>query len=206
MLQKKVTLKGLAAILLFSIAVSMIGGDSLTSAAGKERYKSSYLKYVKQQQKKSRKKLYYAIISASDGKMPVLLMTDSCMKSSKNAVHADVYSYSCSKVVHIASMQSTGSSYPLLEHGKYIISGWHHSSQRLMVSGGTGRMESVDGFGIDNAKCHKKSWTIVNGRKKNYSVKNISMKKAFAQDYYSNAYDKGGKAIVFKKVPARTAQ
>ena len=62
MLQKKVTLKGLAAILLFSIAVSMIGGDSLTSAAGKERYKSSYLKYVKQQQKKSRKKLYYAVL------------------------------------------------------------------------------------------------------------------------------------------------
>ena len=208
MFQKKVTLKGLAAILLFSIAVSMVGGNSLTVAAGKERYKSSYLKYVKQQQKKSRKKLYYAIISASDGKMPVLLITttDAWMKSSKNAVQAGVYSYSDGRVIHITDMQSTGSGYPLLRHGKYIISGWHHSSQRLMVSGATGHMESVDGFGIDNAKCHKKSWIIANGKKQNYSAKNISMKKACAQDYYSNAYEKGGKAIIFKKAPARPAQ
>lgn len=199
MFQRKVTRKGLAALLLFSVAVSVFGGKSSVFAAEKEKYRSSYLQYVKQQQKKSQKKLYYAIINASDGKMPVLLVTDARMRD-KAAVHASVYSYSGGKVVHITEMQSTGTGYPLLKKGKYIISGWHHSSQRLMVSGAKGYMESVDGFGIENAKCHKKSWMILNGKKKDLVLKNISEKKAMALDYYLNAYENGGKAIVFQKV------
>lgn len=199
MFQRKVTRKGLAALLLFSVAVSVFGGKSSVFAAGKEKYRSSYLQYVKQQQKKSQKKLYYAIINASDGKMPVLLVTTARMRD-KGAVHASVYSYSGGKVVYITEMQSTGTAYPLLKKGKYIISGWHHSSQRLMVSGAKGYMESVDGFGIENAKCNKKSWMILNGKKKDLVSKNISEKKAMALDYYSNAYENGGKAIVFQKV------
>jgi len=199
MFQKKVTGKGLAALLLFSVTVSIFGGKLSVYAAGKEKYRSSYLQFVKQQQKKSQKKLYYAIINASDGKMPVLLVTTARMRD-KGAVHASVYSYSDGKVVHVTEMQSTGTGYPLLRKGKYIISGWHHSSQRLMVSGAKGYMESVDGFGIENAKCHKKSWTILNGKKEDLVSKNISEKKAMALDYYSNAYETGGKVITFKKI------
>ena len=202
MFQRKVTRKGLAALLVFSVVVSVFGGSVAVNAAGKEKYKSSYLVFAKQQQKKTKKKLYYAIINASDGRMPVLLVTtaDAWMKSSKNAVYASVYSYSGSKVVHIAEMQSTGSGYPLLKNGEYIVSGWHHSSQRLKVSGAKGYMKSVDGFGMEHAKCHKKSWTIVDGKKKDFVSKNISQKKALSMDYYMNAYENGGKAIVFQKV------
>ncbi len=208
MFQKKAIAKGLAALLLLSITVSAFGGNSIAAAAGKEVYKSSYIKYAKQQQKKSRKTLYYAIINASDGKMPVLLVTtsDSYIKHDTGAIHADVYSYSDGKVVQITKMQSTGSGYPLLQKDKYIISGWHHSSQRLMVSGANGYMETIDGFGMENTKCHQKSWTIANGKKKDFSSKIISEKKAFSLDYYNNAYEKGGKIIKFKKVNARAKQ
>lgn len=203
MFQKKVTEKGLAALLLFSVMVSVIGGSSIANAAGKEKYKSSYLQFVKQQQKNSQKKLCYAIINASDGKMPVLLVAraDFCVKGGKEgAVQASVYSYSDGKVVHITEMQSTGSGYPLLKKDKYIISGWHHSSQRLMVSGAKGYMDTVDGFGINGGKCHKKSWVVVNGKKQDVTSKVISEKKAAALDYYLNASEHGGKTIVFKKV------
>ena len=85
MFQRKVTRKGLAALLVFSVVVSVFGGSVAVNAAGKEKYKSSYLQFAKQQQKKTKKKLYYAIINASDGRMPVLLVTtaDAWMKSSK---------------------------------------------------------------------------------------------------------------------------
>lgn len=201
MFQKKMTVQGLAALLLFSIAVSAMGWQTPAAAAGKERYRSSYIRFVKQKQRKTKKKLYYAITNASKDGMPVLLVTTSgaWMKSGKNAVQADVYSYS-SKVVFIAKMQSTGSGYPLLQKGKYIISGWHHSSQRLTVSGAEGYMESVDGFGMESGKCHKESWTISNGKKKKYVKKTISEKKANALDYYSNAYENGAKEIVFHRV------
>lgn len=200
MFQRKAARKGLAALLVFSVLVSVFGGGAAVSAAGKEKYRSSYMQFAKQQQKKTRKKLYYAIIHASEDKMPVLLVTDGRINGGKGAVHASVYSYSDGKVVHIAEMQSTGTAYPLLKKGEYIISGWHHSSQRLKVSGAKGYMQSVDGFGIDKAKCHKKSWTIIDGKKKDFVSKNISQKKAFALDYYANAYENGGKVIAFKKI------
>ena len=41
MFQKKVTEKGLAALLLFSVMVSVIGGSSIANAAGKEKDRKS---------------------------------------------------------------------------------------------------------------------------------------------------------------------
>ncbi len=202
MFKKKMSQQGLAVFLLFSVVVSMLGGSLSVKAAGKEKCRMLYRQYVKQQQKKSKKKLYYAIVNASEDKMPVLLVTseDEWMMTNKNAIRASVYSCSDGKVVYITDMQSTGSGYPLIKKGKYIFSGWHHSSQRLMVSGPKGYMESVDGFGMENAKCHKQSWVVVNGRKKNVATKKISEKKANSLDYYINAYGSGGNEIVFKKV------
>lgn len=206
MFKRKNVRKGLAMLLLLSVVVSVFGSSSCANAAGKEVYKSSYKKYAKQQQKKSKKQLYYAIINASDGKMPVLLITDGCIMGSepmingKNSAHADVYSYSDGKVVYITTMTSTGSGYPLLKKGKYIFSGWHHASQRLMVSGDKGYMDEVDGFGMENAQCHKKSWVVANGKKKDVTTTDISEKKANKLDYYINAYGGGGNEIVFKKV------
>lgn len=202
MLNTKRIKKRLTAFFLFCAVVSILASSLTISAAGKEKYISSYMQFARQQQKKTKKKLCYAIINASDGKMPVLLMayTDSWMKSSgKGAVEAKVYSYSGSKVVYITKMRSTGSSYPLMKKGKYIISGWHHSSQRLMVSGAKGYMESVEGFGIENGKCYKKTWTVVNGKKRKMAKKKISAKKASSLDYYSNFYSNGN-IIKFKKV------
>lgn len=202
MFQKRVTWKCFAILLLFSVVALTLTGGLSAKAAEKEEYISAYKKYAQQQQKKSEKKLYYAIINASEDKMPVLLITDGYTDTYKvyNAAHASVYSYSDGKVVYISDVNSTGPGYPLLKKGKYIFSGMHHSSERLMVSGAKGYVDSVDGFGIEGAQCHKQSWTVANGKKKNISSTDISEKEADSMDYYMNANDNGGKAIVFKKV------
>lgn len=199
MVQRKRMKKGLAVLLFFFALFSILGGSLSVSAAGKEKYRSSYMQYVRKQQEKSQKKLFYAIVNASDGKMPVLLIAtaDSCLKNgAKGAVSAKVYSYSDGKVVYIAKMQSTGSGYPLTQKGKYIISGWHHSSQRLMVSGAKGYMESVDGAGMEIGKGCKKTWTVVNGKKQKLVSKKISIKKASLLYFYSNDNEKN--TIKFK--------
>lgn len=196
MLNTKINKKGLTALLLFSAVVSILASSLTISAAGKEKYISSYMQFARQQQKKTKKKLCYAIVNASDGKMPVLLITDSWLKmGGKCTAVAKVYSYSGSKVVYITKMRSTGSGYPLIKKGKYIISGWHHSSQRLMVSDAKGYMESVEGFGLENGKYYQRTWTVVNGKKRKMATKKISVKKASSLDFYSN-----GNIIRFKKV------
>ena len=205
MFKRKNARKGLTMLLFLSVVVSVFGSSLCANAAGKEVYRRSYKKYVKQMQKKSKKQLYYAIINASDGKMAVLLITDGIIgtdtgSKTKYSAHADVYSYSDSKVVYITRMQSTGSGYPLLKKGKYIFSGFHHSSQRLMVSGDKGYMDEVDGFGLENTQCHKTSWVVANGKKKDVTKTDISAKKADKLDYYIHAYNKGSNEIKFKKV------
>lgn len=201
MIQRKIMKKGLAALLFFFALFSILGGSLSVSAAGKEKYRSSYMEYVRKQQEKSKKKLCYAIINASEGKMPVLLIatTDSWMENGdKGVVQAKVYSYSNGKVVYITKMCSTGSGYPLIKKGKYIISGWHHSSQRLMVSGAKGYMDSVDGAGMEMGKGDKKTWTVVNGKKRNCISKKISLKKASSLYFYTNENEKN--TIKFKKL------
>lgn len=201
MIKRKIMKKGLAALLFFCAVFSISGSNLSVSAAGKEKYRSSYMQYVRKQQEKSKKKLCYAIINASESKMPVLLIAtaDSWMENGgKGVVEAKVYSYSNGKVVYITKMQSTGSGYPLMRKGKYIISGWHHSSQRLMVSGAKGYMESVDGAGLEIGRGYKKTWTAVNGKKRNLVSKEISLKKASSLYFYSNDSEK--KTIKFKKV------
>lgn len=193
-------------LLLLSMVVSIFGYSSFANAKGKESYKSSYIEYVKQQQKKTKKTLYYSIVDASEDGMPVLLITDCVITGDTGAIDneafsAKVYSYSDGEVKYITKMQSTGSGYPLLAKGKYIISGWHHASQRLMVSGAVGYMESSEGFDIEDGDCYKKTWKVVNGKKKNLKSKKISQKKANSLDYYINAFGKSGKTIIhFEKV------
>lgn len=201
MVQRKIMKKGLAALLFFFALFSISGSSLSVSAAGKEKYISSYMQYVRKQQEKSKKKLFYAIVNASDGKMPVLLIATagSCLKNgAKGAVSAKVYSYSDSKVVYITKMQSTGSGYPLIKKGEYIMSGWHHSSQRLKVSGAKGYMESVDGAGMEMGKGHKNTWTVANGKKQNVVSKKISIKKASSLYFYTNDNEKN--TIMFKKL------
>lgn len=201
MVQRKIMKKGLAALLFFFALFSISGSSLSVSAAGKEKYISSYMQYVRKQQEKSKKKLFYAIVNASDGKMPVLLISTagSCLKNgAKGAVSAKVYSYSDSKVVYITKMQSTGSGYPLTQKGEYIMSGWHHSSQRLKVSGAKGYMESVDGAGMEMGKGHKNTWTVANGKKQNVVSKKISIKKASSLYFYTNDNEKN--TIMFKKL------
>lgn len=204
MFQRKMTGKGLAVLLFFAVMVSLLSDTSFSAAVSKKgKEKEAYEQYVKQLQKKSKNTLYYAVINASKDNMPVLLVAKEdwvFSDNGKNTVAAKVYSYSKGEVVYITEMQSTGSGYPLTKKGKYIMSGWHHSSQRLMVSGATGYMESVSGFGMENAQCYKETWTVANGKTKNHTSQKIGQKKAESLDYYCNAQgDYRGTPIKFKK-------
>jgi len=193
--------------MLFAIAISSL---SLAPAASAKTQKNAitkaYIQYAKKMQKKSKKTLYYAIVNASKNGNPVLLISNDIIRGDTHqaaekgsAVGARIYSYSKGKVIYISKMTSTGSSYPLIRKGKYIVSGWHHASQRLLVSGKKGTLEEVSGFGLYMEKgyddCHKKEWSVSKGKKKLLSSKKISTKKATSLDYYH-----GGKIITFQPI------
>ncbi len=163
--------------------------------------KTAYMNYAKKLQKKNKKKdLYYAVIHASEKKQPVLLISNGVMDydNLNPTTNADVYSYNGKKVVYITHMESTGTAYPLVSKGKYIISGWHHKAQRLVVSGNKGYEEETYGFYTEPGNnCYYKKWTVKNGKKSNVVKKKITLKEAEDNDYYSTT---GTKIISFKKV------
>lgn len=209
--------KWLAVVLFFAVIAASMGRGVTSQAAGKStkqgtnvsaakkaKAQKAYKKYA-QQQAKSGKQLYYAIVNASANGMPVLLIsksTDVFGTKQKFAVTAKVYSYSAGKVVYVTKMQSTGTSYPLLKHGKYILSGWHHKSYQLKVSGAKGYVKAVEGFSMEaSAKCYKSSWTVRNGKKSSLKKTEISQKKAGKLDYYCTPNGNyGGTEIEFHKV------
>jgi len=190
----KKTVKGLVLMLLFAIVSSLAFPAGSSAKSRDDTIKEEYKKYVAKKQKKKGRNLYYAIIKASKNKTPVLLISDEIMSSDSNtnlgskkgsAVKAKVYSYSKGKVKFITKMTSTGASYPLLRKGKYILSGWHHASQRLVVNGGKGILEEVSGFYLsEDFPCYKKKWIVTNGKRKKINSKKISQKKATSLDYY----------------------
>jgi hypothetical protein len=192
-----------SAVLIFAIVLGtmFLSTPYEAFASEKSEVKKAYKSYVQELQENSDKTLGYAMINTSKDGMPVLLVSEyddwDDDLSERNAIDADVYSYSAGKVVFITKMQSTGSGYPLIKKGKYIISGWHHSSQRLTVSGKKGYLESVEGFAMEvaNAKCYYKKWTVTNGNKTKKIYQKISMKKAEKMDFYN-----GGTEILFHKV------
>lgn len=215
---KKLGKKWLAVALFLAVLVASLGSGVTTKAAVKQQTKvtaakkaeakKAYWKFAKKLQKKTDKKLYYAMANASANGMPILLIGDQDEVFERHgkqaqAIAAKVYSYSAGKVVYITKMQSTGTAYPLLKNGQYILSGWHHVSYQLKVSGKKGHMKSVSGMYMYNsAKCYQSSWIVTNGKKSNLTKKKISCNKAESLDYYSNVktQDYNGKIIIFQKV------
>ena len=208
--------KWLAIALLMAVVVSSLGSGMTTMAATKKKadvtaakkteVKKAYGKFAKKLQKKTGKKLYYAMTNASANGMPILLISDQDEvfgRHKKQAIAAKVYSYSAGKVVYVTKMQSTGTAYPLLKNGQYILSGWHHVSYQLKVSGKKGHMKSVSGmYMYHSAKCYQSSWIVINGKKSNLTKKKISSSKAESLDYYGNikTQDYNGRIIIFQKV------
>lgn len=215
MCRKKISKKCLAVILFLAVIVASLGRGETSQAAEKHikqgtstatakqtKIRKAYKEFAKQQAK-SGKQMYYAIVNASANEMPVLLLSkNSWIFGKKLAIEAKVYSYSHGKVVYVTKMQSTGTSYPLLKSGKYILSGWHHKSYQLKVNGRKGYMKEVSGFGMDQStKCYKSSWTVISGKKSDQKKTQISIKKAEKLDYYCNPKgDSRGTEITFHKV------
>lgn len=208
--------KWLAIALLMAVVVSSLGSGMTTMAATKKKadvtaakkteVKKAYWKFAKNLQKKTGKKLYYAMTNASANGMPILLISDQDEVfggKKKQSVVAKVYSYHAGKVVYVTKMQSTGTGYPLLKHGQYILSGWHHVSYQLKVSGKKGHVKAVSGICMDtSAPCYLSAWTVEKGKKSNMTKKKISSTKAESLDYYYNAANDRvrGKIIFFQKV------
>ena len=138
----------------------------------------------------SKKKWYMAIVQSDQ---PVLLMTDSVMKQGSGkdktftAVSADVYGYSKEKgeVVKIGEIKSTGSGYPILASARYILTGFHHSSDRLCVENGVGIIERVEGFGMESGEGKYSRIQMTNGKQRVLEEIEIPRKLAETLDYYS---------------------
>lgn len=199
---RKKTIKSLVLMLFIVLVSSLIFSTGSYAKSRNDTVKEAYKKYVAKKQKKKGRTLYYSIIKASKNKTPVLLIADEIMSGDSNAnlgsnkgsaVMARVYSYSRGKIKFITKMTSTGTSYPLLYKGKYILSGWHHATQRLVVDGGKGTLEEVSGFYMAvDFPCYKKKWSVVNGKRKIIYSKKISQDKVDSLNYYGK-----GKEIKF---------
>lgn len=199
---KNLLKKVIAALLVFCIAVScntvFISASSSSDKAGK-----AYKKYIEKlkTQKKYKDGIYTATVKSGKGS-DVLIVTDAVFNyEGKNAVCAYIYQYVKGKVVYIGEICSTGTGYPLCEKDGYILAGYHHSSEKLIVNNGKGEGCIVDGIYLDGRKkAELKKYTMKNGNKKIISSKKIAVSKAEAMDYYYDENSGGmrGTPIKFK--------
>ena len=200
-------------VLAFAVIISSLVCVNSSNAASNTKIKKAYKQYLKElKTKKPKKDIYMTIVNTSKEGTPVLLVTDNIIrgdssheKESGESAHADVYNYVKGKIVYIGNISSTGSGYPIIKKGKYLITGFHHSSDRMTVSGKKGYVEHVEGFGMSNEdgseydKCYKKTWELVNNKIKNEKSKKIAQSEAEELDYYIAAYDNGYSVVNFKK-------
>lgn len=164
-----------------------------------------YTEFAKKLQEKEGKKFYMAMVPCDE---PVLLIEENVMRkgvyTDENgqkihaAVGAEVYQYDEEKeeVVYIGRVTSTGSGYPVMQKGNYILTGFHHSSDRLLVSGGVGKIDRVDGFATEEKVGHLYQLELKDG--KETEKMKVEIPAAFAEelDYYAA----DGKIIAFEKV------
>ncbi len=212
-----------AIILTFAVLISSLVCGSSSNAASNAKIKKAYKQYLKElKENKPKKDIYMAIVNTSKEGTPVLLVTDgiiggdsSSEKKSGESAHADVYNYVKGKVVYIGGISSTGSGYPIVKNGKYLITGFHHSSERMTVSGKKGFVEHAEGFGMSSEdgseydQCYKKTWELINNKIKNEKSEKITQSEVEELDYYMAAYDsnnsdnnymtKGYSVVNFKK-------
>lgn len=202
-------------ILAFALVISSLVCVNNSNAAGNTKIKKAYKQYLKElKAKKPKKDIYMAIVNTSKEGTPVLLVTDSIIngdskpkKESGESSHADVYNYVKGKIVYIGKISGTGSGYPIVKDGRYLVTGFHHSSDKMIVSGKKGYVEHVEGFGMSNDdgseydKCYKKTWELVNNKIKNEKSEKITQSESEELDYYMTAYDSSNsdRVVTFKK-------
>ena len=148
--------------------------------------------------------VYMSIVNVG---IPVLLLSDGgfedwATESDIYSAHADIYLYypDEDKVKKIGFINSTGSGYPLIFDGEYIIGGFHHLSKRFKIQDGEAILEEADGFYTDSKEgTHKLGKMSVNGDIIDLSVdETLPIDEIEKLDYYALAGY--GKEISFTKV------
>lgn len=149
--------------------------------------------------KKYKDAIYTATMKSGQGE-DILMVTDSTMSDGTTA-HAEVYQCVGGKIVYIETVYSTGSGYPLCQDGVWLLSGFHHSSEKLRIDYAVGTVYTVEGFGLDKGTGTITKSIVKEDTRKEIETKTITEEEAGRIDYYYNAETLGfmGTPIVFEK-------
>lgn len=145
-------------------------------------------------EKKYKDGIYTASMKSGKGE-DILLVTESVM-SDGTTVFADVYQCVDGKIVYIAYVASTGSGYPLCRDGEWLLSGFHHSSEKLRVDYGMGTAYTVEGYGLGKGTGTIRKYIVKESNPTEIFTKEITEEEAGEADYY---YD--GETLSFKGTP-----
>ncbi len=166
--------------------------------------KEAYQQYVKSLMGTNtyEKGVYSAVVKISTDYSSVLLVAKNVYRDGAKdcAVQAKLYHYVNGKVVYVGDVQSTGTAYPICVKDNMLLTGYHHTSIKTIVSGKYGYNTVADGIYMEGyGKCFLKKTRMTNGESKTIYFKKISQKTADKKDFYTKNGNYAGKIVDFKK-------
>lgn len=194
------------AVAVLALSIVCVGNISKVGAASVKDANKAYEQFVKKlsTKKKYKEGVYTALVKSGKGSK-VLLVTDGTFegdpKDAKEqyAVGASVYQYVKGKVVYVGELASTGTASPLCKGGKYVLDGWHHKSEKMVVNNGKATIWVVDGIYLEKQNATLMKCAVKKGVKRTVYKKTISSKKAEKMDFYCDNAEYKTTPIVFHK-------
>ncbi len=156
----------------------------------KTDYKKEYNEFFDKLCKKSKNKLYMAIV---DSVQPILLVTDKVLEDGEEGItflhskKADVYGFDSkqNKIVFIGSVSCARENLRIVSDGIYIESINQSKSERMYVTNGIGYIERINGMNdADSNESSREMLTLSKGKEKTIKSTIISHDLAKEMDYY----------------------
>ena len=174
----------------------MRADEILDDAKETEKIYQDFIEELRKE-KEYKDAIYTATMKSGQGE-DILLVAEAVMSDNTTA-RAAVYQCVGGRVVFVGYAASTGSGYPLCKDGEWIVSGFHHSSEKLRVDYGVGTAYEVEGFGLGNGSGSINKYIVKEDERILVDIRDITEEEAGELDYYM-ADENYTKTIVFTEV------
>ena len=118
----------------------------------------------------------------------LLAVTKKSFVYAGQTIGADIYQYADGEVKFIASVNSTGTAYPLAYTEEAVLLGGNHTAGKLVVHEGTGELYQLVDMNIDGRTPVLETYDVTDGEMTLKSSEELSPEEADSFDYYTNAF------------------
>ena len=118
----------------------------------------------------------------------LLAVTKKSFVYAGQTIGADIYQYADGEVKFIASVNSTGTAYPLAYTEEAILLGGNHTAGKLVVHKGTGELYQLVDMNIEGRTPVLETYDVADGEMTLKSSEELSPEAADSFDYYTNAF------------------